>query len=462
MSEKLGPDRLRRERRERCFLVRDRASRRQDYSEQTAQRDRRARCAASSTSSTTRARELLEDNCDKLDAHRRGAARARDARRRGDRRGDGRPAAAAAPARRHPDLRREAQRGASEKRKGSIFHAAAARGAVGRLIARSGRADVEGSGDPSADRADGLGACASAVRSARGEAWRHVAPAACARSGACSTSRPTRSATAARTCDPSAALAQARAHAARRAPTSSTSAASRRGPRGKTYGAGAAACPRPRSCAAWCRSSRRCARGWVRASRSTPPRPRSRAARAARGRHASSTTSRAGSHRAAARSRPRTAPSYVLMHNRGRGEAAPPTRATRRGAPRCAPSCWRRSSARVARGVARERIWIDPGIGFAKTAAQSVALLARTAVLVATGHARAGAAPSRKSLHRRARAAAPAASAPAPQRAPGRHAAAVTRRGAARRARGARARRRRDAPGGAAGSPQLRAQRGGA
>nr|MDQ3037132.1 dihydropteroate synthase [Myxococcota bacterium] len=36
----------------------------------------------------------------------------------------------------------------------------------------------------------------------------------------------------------------------------------------------------------------------------------------------------------------------------------------------------------VARGVREDRIWIDPGIGFAKTAAQSAALLAATSRLV--------------------------------------------------------------------------------
>ncbi len=40
----------------------------------------------------------------------------------------------------------------------------------------------------------------------------------------------------------------------------------------------------------------------------------------------------------------------------------------------------------VLAGIARDRIWIDPGIGFAKTAAQSVALLGRLDALVATGH----------------------------------------------------------------------------
>lgn len=48
-------------------------------------------------------------------------------------------------------------------------------------------------------------------------------------------------------------------------------------------------------------------------------------------------------------------------------------------------------------GVAAERVWIDPGIGFAKTAAQSVGLLAELPRLVALGH-RVLVGPSRKSF----------------------------------------------------------------
>jgi dihydropteroate synthase len=40
----------------------------------------------------------------------------------------------------------------------------------------------------------------------------------------------------------------------------------------------------------------------------------------------------------------------------------------------------------VAAGVARGAIWIDPGIGFAKTAAQSLELIAHLDRLVATGY----------------------------------------------------------------------------
>jgi dihydropteroate synthase len=87
----------------------------------------------------------------------------------------------------------------------------------------------------------------------------------------------------------------------------------------------------------------------------------------------------------------------VLMHNRGQGE--------RRGAnieysdvvQEVVAELSHAVERAVALGVARERIWIDPGIGFAKTAAQSLTLLARTDVLVATG-LRVLVGPSRKSF----------------------------------------------------------------
>jgi len=44
-----------------------------------------------------------------------------------------------------------------------------------------------------------------------------------------------------------------------------------------------------------------------------------------------------------------------------------------------------RAEAAVAAGVARERIWLDPGIGFGKTAAHNLILTARLDALTATG-----------------------------------------------------------------------------
>ena len=44
-----------------------------------------------------------------------------------------------------------------------------------------------------------------------------------------------------------------------------------------------------------------------------------------------------------------------------------------------------RAAAAMAAGVARDRIWLDPGIGFGKTAAHNLTLTARLDTLVATG-----------------------------------------------------------------------------
>lgn len=87
----------------------------------------------------------------------------------------------------------------------------------------------------------------------------------------------------------------------------------------------------------------------------------------------------------------------VLMHTRGRGEVnAENTRYGNLVSDVVAELMVAMQRA-VGRGVARERVWIDPGIGFAKTAEQSLVLLAATATLVATGQ-RVLVGPSRKSF----------------------------------------------------------------
>jgi dihydropteroate synthase len=75
----------------------------------------------------------------------------------------------------------------------------------------------------------------------------------------------------------------------------------------------------------------------------------------------------------------------VLMHNRGKGERSADN--TRYGdvALDVRDELMRALERAVAAGIPAERVWFDPGIGFAKTAAQSATLLARTDVLVATG-----------------------------------------------------------------------------
>lgn len=87
----------------------------------------------------------------------------------------------------------------------------------------------------------------------------------------------------------------------------------------------------------------------------------------------------------------------VLMHTRGRGEVnAENTRYGDVVADVVAELLTAVQRA-VGRGVAREKVWIDPGLGFAKTAEQSLVLLAATASMVATGQ-RVLVGPSRKSF----------------------------------------------------------------
>jgi dihydropteroate synthase len=75
----------------------------------------------------------------------------------------------------------------------------------------------------------------------------------------------------------------------------------------------------------------------------------------------------------------------VLMHMRG----TPQTMATLSAYGDVVADVVAELSARVdaalAAGVKRERIWIDPGIGFAKTAEQNLLLLQRLAAFVALG-----------------------------------------------------------------------------
>ena len=75
----------------------------------------------------------------------------------------------------------------------------------------------------------------------------------------------------------------------------------------------------------------------------------------------------------------------VLMHNRGRGEVSPDNVRYADVVAEVIEELLGAVQRAVAAGVREELIWIDPGVGFAKTAAQSVELVARTAELVATG-----------------------------------------------------------------------------
>lgn len=75
----------------------------------------------------------------------------------------------------------------------------------------------------------------------------------------------------------------------------------------------------------------------------------------------------------------------VLMHTRGKGEVRPPFSVYGEVVDDVASELLRAADRAVASGVAPERLWLDPGIGFAKTAEQSLRLLAGLPKLVALG-----------------------------------------------------------------------------
>lgn len=80
-----------------------------------------------------------------------------------------------------------------------------------------------------------------------------------------------------------------------------------------------------------------------------------------------------------------TGAGYVLMHTRGRGELSPEHTSYHDVVREVGEELLAGVERAIARGVGRERIWLDPGIGFAKTSGQSLALLARLGELCALG-----------------------------------------------------------------------------
>jgi dihydropteroate synthase len=73
----------------------------------------------------------------------------------------------------------------------------------------------------------------------------------------------------------------------------------------------------------------------------------------------------------------RTGAAVVLMHNRGRSRQMYQEAHYRSVVDEVASELAERVAAAVAAGVSRERVIVDPGIGFAKQAAHSLELLAR-------------------------------------------------------------------------------------
>ncbi|UJR79795.1 dihydropteroate synthase [Sandaracinus amylolyticus] len=76
----------------------------------------------------------------------------------------------------------------------------------------------------------------------------------------------------------------------------------------------------------------------------------------------------------------------VLMHSRGGGRVDATTTAYRDVVDDVLAELRGAITRAVSRGVRAERIWIDPGVGFAKTPAQSAALIGATSRFVASGH----------------------------------------------------------------------------
>jgi dihydropteroate synthase len=76
----------------------------------------------------------------------------------------------------------------------------------------------------------------------------------------------------------------------------------------------------------------------------------------------------------------------VLMHNRGRGEVASGSTAPDALALEVRDALLREAERAITAGVGQERIWLDPGLGFAKSALQSAGLLRNLPSLVSTGY----------------------------------------------------------------------------
>ena len=88
---------------------------------------------------------------------------------------------------------------------------------------------------------------------------------------------------------------------------------------------------------------------------------------------------------------------YVIMHNRGRGEVRPPHTEYEDLVQDVLDELLRAAERVERAGVPRAAVWLDPGLGFAKTAQQSVALLSSLGRFRKTGY-RVLVGPSRKSF----------------------------------------------------------------
>ena len=88
---------------------------------------------------------------------------------------------------------------------------------------------------------------------------------------------------------------------------------------------------------------------------------------------------------------------YVIMHNRGRGEVRPPNTTYTDLVSNVIGELLAAAERAQSAGVPRASVWIDPGLGFAKTARQSAELLSSLGRFRKTGY-RILVGPSRKSF----------------------------------------------------------------
>jgi dihydropteroate synthase len=88
---------------------------------------------------------------------------------------------------------------------------------------------------------------------------------------------------------------------------------------------------------------------------------------------------------------------YVIMHNRGRGDVRPPNTQYGDLVEDVLDELLAAARRVEEAGVPRAAVWLDPGIGFAKTARQSVELLSSLGAFTKTGY-RVLVGPSRKSF----------------------------------------------------------------
>jgi dihydropteroate synthase len=88
---------------------------------------------------------------------------------------------------------------------------------------------------------------------------------------------------------------------------------------------------------------------------------------------------------------------YVIMHNRGRGEVRPPNTDYENVVQEVLDELLRAAERVEGAGVPRAAVWLDPGLGFAKTAHQSALLLSSLGRFRKTGY-RVLVGPSRKSF----------------------------------------------------------------